>query len=283
MADDAEDVLDESWLGTYADAITLLMAFFVMLLTFAEYDMPAFEAAAAAIAKNVGNRDETSPISELQIILQDVVYNLEADRVVSVSKDKKGLVIELASNAFFVPGGSEIRPAAVPVLQKMAQSIGAPRYDFYLIEAEGHTDDEPISTAQFPSNWELSAGRASAVVRFFDNENISPYRMKASGFSSTRPKVPNRKPDGTPISQNQAVNRRVNIRVFSMSLDQRNEIERLTAMDAEIAAALQAQSGEPAAEIPAAESAAEMESGATVSPVVSDGAGAATDGVDLPQ
>ena len=229
MADENEQDR-EDWLVTYADAITLLMAFFVMLLTFAEYDIPAFEEAAAAIANAVGNRNETSPTSELQIILQDVVYNLEADQVVTVSKDKKGLVLELASNAFFVPGEADLRPEAIPVLQKMAQAIAAPRYDFYLIETEGHTDDDPISTVKFPSNWELSAGRASTVVRYLETENISPFRMKASGYASTRPKVANRNPDGTAIKENQALNRRVNLRVYPMSLDQRTEIEALITM-----------------------------------------------------
>lgn len=230
MASNDDDDLREDWLITYADAITLLMAFFVMLLTFAEYDIPAFEEAAAAIAKAVGNRDETSPTSELQIILQDVVYNMEADQVVTVTKDRKGLVIELASNAFFVPGSAEIRAEASPVLQKMVQAIAAPRYDFYLIETEGHTDDDPISTEKFPSNWELSSGRASTVVRFFAEGGILPLRMKASGYADTRPKVPNRNQDGTAIKQNQAVNRRVNIRVFPMSLDQRTAMEELLAM-----------------------------------------------------
>lgn len=246
---DKDDEIKEDWLVTYADAITLLMAFFVMLLTFAEYDIPAFEEAAAAIAKAVGDRDETTPTSELQIILQDVVYNMQADQVVTVSKDQKGLVIELASNAFFVPGSADIRPEAAPVLQKMAQSLAAPRYDFYLIQAEGHTDDDPISTDKFPSNWELSSSRASAIVRYIATENISPFRMKASGYADTRPKVPNRNPDGTPIRENQAVNRRVNVRVFPMSLDQRTEIEQLTAAHE----ALMAAEEQPAAQEEAVE------------------------------
>ena len=239
-----DDEQDESWILTYADAITLLMAFFVMLLTFAEYDIPAFEEAAAAIAKAVGNRDETSPTSELQIILQDVVYNMEADQVVTITKDRKGLMIELAANAFFVPGSADIRPEATPVLEKMVQSIAAPRYDFYLIETEGHTDDDPISTEKFPSNWELSAGRASTVVRFFHSGGILPQRLKASGYAETRPKVANRNPDGTPNRDNQSVNRRVNIRVFPMSLDQKAEMEALIAQNA----AMQAQSENMAVE-----------------------------------
>ena len=239
-----EEEVKEDWIITYADAITLLMAFFVMLLTFAEYDMPAFEEAAAAIAEAVGSRDESSPTSELQIIIQDVVYNLEADQVVTVTKDMKGLVIELAANAFFVPGTADIRPQAVPVLQKMVQSLAAPRYDFYLIQTEGHTDDDPISTQRYPSNWELSSARASAVVRYISSEGISPYRMKASGFADTRPKAPNRNADGTAIRENQAVNRRVNIRVFPMSLDQRNEITELIAAAAQLNDAQNQQSGQ---------------------------------------
>ena len=208
----------EDWLVTYADAITLLMAFFVMLLTFAEYDIPAFEEAAAAIAEEVGGRQETTPTLQLQIDIQDVVFEMESDQVVVVTKDKKGLVIELASNAFFKLGSAEINEAAIPVLEGIVKTIAAPRYDYYMIDVEGHTDDDPISTAKFPSNWELSAGRASSVVRFFEEQGFLPGRLKATGYGSTRPKVPNRNEAGEAIPDNQAINRRVNVRVTPMSL-----------------------------------------------------------------
>lgn len=213
----------EDWLVTYADAITLLMAFFVMLLTFAEYDIPAFEEAAAAIAEQVGGRQETTPTLELQIAIQDVTFNMQADQVVNVTKDKKGLVIELASNAFYKPGSAEILEQAKPVLEGIVKTIAAPRYDFYLVEVEGHTDDDPISTERFPSNWELSVGRASRVVRFFEEHGFLSTRLKATGYGETRPKVPNRNEAGEAIRENQAINRRVNIRVTPMSLDQRAE------------------------------------------------------------
>ena len=91
----------EDWLVTYADAITLLMAFMVMLLTFSEYDIPGFEEASAAIKNNLTGKDSTSPIQLLRIDVQDVVFNIQADQVVKVETDKKGIVIELASSAFF--------------------------------------------------------------------------------------------------------------------------------------------------------------------------------------
>ena len=84
----------------------------------------------------------------------------------------------------------------------------------------------PIHTARFPSNWELSAGRATGVVRFFIDEGMQTHRLKAAGFAETRPKVPNRDAQGAPISENQAINRRVLIRVYPMSLDERDDMMR---------------------------------------------------------
>lgn len=220
LTDDNHDNTD-SWLMTYADAITLLMAFFVMLLTFAEFDIPAYEDAAAAIMSEVGGRDESSPTSELQIILQDVATDMQADQVVSIRKDKKGLIIELQAGAFYQPGKALLKEDAIPVLQNLVQVMAAPRYDYYMIEVEGHSDDDPISTEMFPSNWELSAARAASVVRYFISEKVGSHRLKASGFAETQPKLPNRNADGVPIPENQALNRRVNIRVTPMKTGQR--------------------------------------------------------------
>ena len=109
----------EDWLITYADAITLLMAFFVMLLTFAEYDIPAYQEAAAAIKEEVGGVVEVSEMLGLKMDVEDVVYNMQADQVVNVEMDKDGIVIELASSAFYKPGSAEIREQAMPVLEKI--------------------------------------------------------------------------------------------------------------------------------------------------------------------
>ena len=212
----------EDWLITYADAITLLMAFMVMLLTFSEYDIPAFEEAAAAIQSNLSGREATSPTQLLKIDVQDVVYNMQADQVVKVETDSKGVVIELSSSAFYKPGTAEMRDAAIPVLEKMVQTLLAPRYEAYHIDVEGHTDDVPINTEMFPSNWELSARRATRIVRFLVGQGMDPDRMKATGFAATRPKAPNRDAEGKPIPENQTKNRRVVIRIYPMSLNERN-------------------------------------------------------------
>ncbi|MHC8509268.1 MAG: OmpA/MotB family protein [Rhodospirillales bacterium] len=217
---------DDDWLVTYADAITLLLAFFVMLLTFTEYDIPAYQDAVKAIKENLGDRDEATPTEVLQQSVETIVNSQQADQVVMVEVDEKGVVIELAANAFYKPGSADIRPAAMPVLEKIAETLASPRYDTYAIEVQGHTDDSPISTPVFPSNWELSGGRATRIVRLFADNEILPQRMSARAYGDTRPKVPNHDAQGTPMPENQAVNRRIKIRVFPMSFKERQSLGR---------------------------------------------------------
>lgn len=213
----------EDWLVTYADAITLLMAFFVMLLTFAEFDIPAYEELTSAIAQNVGKREQTQTTTQsLKIEVQDMVFDANADQVVEVSSDEKGVVIELQSNAFFKPASAEVVPAAIPVLNKLAETLSAPRYELYNVVVEGHTDDGAINTPEFPSNWELSTARASAVVRLFETNEVDRSRLTAAGYADTRPKVPNRDLNGAPIPENRATNRRVVLRLHPMSIDERD-------------------------------------------------------------
>ena len=216
----------EEWMVTYADAITLLMAFFVMLLNFTKFDVPAYQEMMAEIKNAVGHQQNVSPTELMKIDIEDVVYNMQAEEAIKVDTDDKGIVMELASSAFYKPGSADIRPQAIPVLQEIAKNLIAPRYMTYVVEIEGHSDDDPISTRRFPSNWELSAGRATRVVRFFIEQGMDIRRLKAAGFAETRPKVPNRKPDGTPIPENQAKNRRVLIRVYPMSMEERADMMR---------------------------------------------------------
>jgi len=220
-----EAPVDESWLGTYADAITLLMAFFVMLLTFSEFDVPAYQEAAAAIANNVGSgeKDAKSDTQNLKLDVEDVVYEMQADQAVAITLDKKGVVIELSGGAFFKPGTAQLVDLAVPVLDKITQTIKSPKFQFYNIEVEGHSDDSPIRTEMFPSNWELSTARASTVVRFLAEREIETGRLKAVGYAETKPKVPNRDLEGKPIPENQMTNRRINIRVYPMNLTEREK------------------------------------------------------------
>jgi chemotaxis protein MotB len=221
-----DDPEEEEWLLTYADAITLLMAFFVMMLTFAKFDIPSFEEVRKGISSAVGHREnEPTPTELLKVDVEDAVATMQAEEVTKVTKDEKGIVIELDSSAFYKPGSAEIRREAEPLIKKIAETLSSPKFRFYNVEIEGHTDDAPISTPIYPSNWELSAGRATRVARYFAAQKIDPLRLKAIGYAETRPIVPNRTDKGKPIPKNMAKNRRVIIRVFPMDLQKRDQVE----------------------------------------------------------
>jgi chemotaxis protein MotB len=106
-----------------------------------------------------------------------------------------------------------LRPEACPILESVAQTQRTPVYSKFKIAVEGHTDDNPITNAHFASNWELSAARATNVVRLFGGAEIPVHRMRAVAFAETQPKVPNRDGTGNPLPENQAKNRRIIIRV----------------------------------------------------------------------
>jgi chemotaxis protein MotB len=129
-----------------------------------------------------------------------------ADRRVEVIQDLRGLVISMPDDAAFPSADAEITPTARLMIERVAgtiQSLPNP------IRIEGHTDDVPISTDRFGSNWELSTARASAVVaHLVTNAGIAPSRLSAAGYGEFHPRVPNSSP------ANRAKNRRIDIVVL---------------------------------------------------------------------
>ena len=203
----------EDWLVTYADAITLLMAFFVLLASVSKVDLEMFDKVTSGISEEITKKAPKTAVSSLNSELQDVVYAMQADKVVKVTKDPAGVVMEFASGSFFRAGTADLKEEALPLLGRVAQTVNAPFYKECGIEVEGHTDNDPISTMRYPSNWELSTSRAATVIRFFLTQNISANRMKALGFADTRPKFPNETPEGVAIPENKIENRRVVVRI----------------------------------------------------------------------
>ncbi len=204
---------DNAWLLTFADAMTLLLAFFVMLVSFSKVDMLTFEQVKAGIARDLGQRSITRPAAQLRAELDTLVDSLGVADAVRIDTFERGIVLELAANAFYQPGAAILRPEARPILESVADALRSPVYSKFKIAVEGHTDDNPISNDRFASNWELSAARATNVVRLFSDVDIPVHRMRAVAFAETQPKVPNRDATGNPLPESQAKNRRIIIRV----------------------------------------------------------------------
>lgn len=121
--------------------------------------------------------------------------------------------LQIGSAAFFSSGSAALSNAGKAILSEVAATLVSNRFAAYHITIEGHTDDTPINTPQFQSNWELSSARASAVVRFLLVLGVPAGRLTAAGYADTVPLAPNRNADGTVIADNQARNRRVVIRL----------------------------------------------------------------------
>jgi chemotaxis protein MotB len=205
---------DREWLLTFADAMTLLLAFFVMLVSFSKVDMLTFEQVKVGIARDLGQRSIARPAAQLRAELDTLVDSLGVADVVRVDTFERVIVLELAANTLYQPGAATLRPEARPILQRVAETLSAPVYSKFKIAIEGHTDDNPIANDRFVSNWELSAVRATNVVRLFGGAEIPVHRMRAVAFSETQPEVQNRDATGNPLPENQAKNRRIIIRVY---------------------------------------------------------------------
>lgn len=148
------------------------------------------------------------------VSLPEIVDNLKSQG--SANFEQKGdriTSLEMSSAAFFDSGSAILSPAGKTILHDVAENLKAEKFKDYQVTVEGHTDDAPINTSLFPSNWELSTARAAAVVRFFLDEGIDAQKLRAAGYADTFPKVSNRDANGRAIPENQAQNRRVVIRL----------------------------------------------------------------------
>ncbi len=219
---------DESWMATYGDAVTLLMAFFVLLMSFAKVDLEVFDAVSNGIGEHMAKEDRKSDKDHLTKAMKIMMVSEGADQVAKIASDSEGsLTIELDTGAFFKPGSAELAEQAYPFMKALYEELASPLYKQFNINVEGHTDDEPMSSIRYPSNWELSSNRAATVVRFVISESkndtrmdtngqkygVEKNRLRATGYADTQPKVPNRDASGVPILENRITNRRVVIRI----------------------------------------------------------------------
>ncbi|MEX1022280.1 MAG: flagellar motor protein MotB [Dehalococcoidia bacterium] len=225
----AEEHPDERWVISYADLVTLLLGFFIILYATADSNTVKMEALARGLAEafNVGVKEGEAGDSSIFdggtgiIPEQNVAGMLDFDldqirRIVAeraeqaglqgqilVSRDEDRIVIRLADNLVFPSASADIREDAKPLLEIVAAGVNAVTNE---IRVEGHTDNIPLATAKYPSNWELSSARATAVLRYLTEAvDVDPGRTFAAGYGEERPIANNLTPEG------RALNRRADI------------------------------------------------------------------------
>jgi chemotaxis protein MotB len=152
--------------------------------------------------KGVANEDGSGALARMEQQVQEAMKSLIDAKTVSVKREKNWLEIQINTDILFPSGAGAFSPAAEPVLDKLAEVL---RPFPNPIRVEGHTDDRPIRTAAFPSNWELSAARAASVVHEFTKAGIDPLRLEIVGFGEFRPRQPNATPEGRNANRRVAI------------------------------------------------------------------------------
>lgn len=213
---------DESnWLISYADMMTLLCAFFIMLFSMSKVDTPEFEKVKKEVAEHFGSKYE-SPTEDLGRFMTNVIQEAGIQKDTTIQSDGTSVSVVFHSTLFFGSLSAEISKEGDQILNKMITSLAEKQKELgkqYKIVVEGHTDSQPVLAGPFPSNWELSSTRATRVVRLFLENGYDPSNLLAIGFADTQPLMVGRNPDGTWNEENLAKNRRVVLRVLLPEVD----------------------------------------------------------------
>jgi chemotaxis protein MotB len=210
-----DDNRTDDWLITYADMITLILCFFAIILSVSIVKKENLEQARQVVAEQF-----SSPAALIEKRASESQQRKSIAAI--VSKGKGGVAvetgdrytaIELNSAPFFASGSADLSSEGLQLLKELTPQLKGTNFQDYSITVEGHTDDVPIETTLFPSNWELSTARAAAVVRALLANGIPAGKLRAAGYADTMPKAPNRDDAGRSIPENQARNRRVVIKL----------------------------------------------------------------------
>ena len=214
-----------AWFATFADMMTLLLAFFVLLAAISTIDPVKLQSMADSMGKSVGTKKEIQGAMNLADIEEAVnrmveESDLEESKKIEVTTGPKGVTLAIPSEISFKSGSADLKPAMIPILE----SIVVPAIDssYFQVAVEGHTDNIPIPGIiqdRFPTNWELSGARAASVVRELIDMGVNPTRLEAVGLAQF---VPRDRPTDQIISdelirkfnatpEQQARNRRVEI------------------------------------------------------------------------
>lgn len=242
----------ERWLVSYADFITLLFAFFVVMYALSSVNEGKYKILSDSLNtafRNITNtpggrivviegapRVQISPVrpappaeDQAKVKQREKMRNMAKDIMqvlaplvkqgkVKVLETSRGVTVEINDSVLFAPGQASLEPESINALRAVAGVVAENQFP---VTIEGHTDNIPIKTPQFPSNWELSAVRATTVLRLFADSGVNPASLTAIGYGEQHPVESNDTPAG------RARNRRVSILIDSAAPEVKNEITSL--------------------------------------------------------
>ena len=201
-----------AWMATFADMMSLLLTFFILMYAIASqntarvlHEVLGIEEKSLGVIDLIDEITIKKSLQELTGLnnpnILDDMDDIAEDSAMAVDTNEAKVVVRVPGANLFKPGQADLQLSGRPVLDGVIAVIR--KYPDYKIHIQGHTDDDPISTEKFPTNWELSAARATAVLRYFFDKGVEPEKMTATGYADTFPLASN------DTDQGRTLNRRV--------------------------------------------------------------------------
>jgi chemotaxis protein MotB len=202
---------DGLWLMSFSDMSMILISFFILQLSFSTMNQQKLDVLREAIqsAKFTAKQDSLTAVHNR---IETEIKRLKLDKSASVNLDSNGVIVEFKDGLLFSTGSADTNSQFAGVVSQMMKVIAnSPKH--YTLRVEGHTDDVPIKSTKFASNWELSAARAISLMRMFSARGVDEGRLSVEAFAHTKPKRGTTGLEGKDLEQARASNRRVVIRI----------------------------------------------------------------------
>ena len=222
-----DDINTNGWMDTYADTITLLLTFFILLYSISAVDSEKLKELSEALQNSLTGKQSVKELENLDDIkidiekdsnkyedlskkLNEIIAKNSLTEIIKTREEDRGIVLQVDESLLFDPGKAEVKEASASILNTISKIIEETDND---IVAEGHTDNVPINSKEYESNWELSTARAMSIVKYLlENKKINPVRISLKGYGEYNPIVPNDTPE------NRTKNRRVDILVVEQKI-----------------------------------------------------------------
>lgn len=199
----------DSWTTSYGDLMTILLVFFVMLISASHISAIKFERLKRAF-QGATTQDRIALVVET---LEQQIDSRGLSGMVRIEEDGNSVKISFHDRLLFDLGKAEVKSEGKLMLSQFATTL-AELPTSIRIAVEGYTDDNPIAGTAFQSNWHLSSLRSLSVLEILEAKGVCRENCEVRGYGEHRPALPNRDEEGRPIAENQSENRRVVLRLF---------------------------------------------------------------------
>lgn len=212
------------WLISYADLMTLIACFFILLIALAHFDPIGFNIKVTEISNHFRVDQYKSSEIPLKELKEEIVSHPEIETKSKISLKDGELILTFSASVLFDDGSYKLNPSSISTLDLLINTIKSKDHN-YRILVEGHSSStSELRDSHLQSNWAMSSARAASVVERFEFYGFDPEKLRPIGYADTKPLLPNYDLEGNPIKESQRMNRRVEIKVLE-PLDERDKIK----------------------------------------------------------